>query len=59
MPICRGCYIVFNIDFDVIEDRTRKKLIPHSSGGTNTAINFSYVFVTSRDFFNLPHHQNM
>lgn len=51
MPICRGCYIVFNIDFDVIEDRTRKKLIPHSSGGANTAINFSYVFVTSRDFF--------
>lgn len=28
MPICRGSYIVFNIDFDVIEHRARKKSDP-------------------------------
>lgn len=48
MPICRGSYIVFNIDFDVIE-HSKKKVIPGSSGGANTAIKFflrlCYLFV--------------
>lgn len=50
MPICRGPYFVFNIDFDVIE-HSKKKVIPRSSVGSNTAINFSYVFETCLCFF--------
>lgn len=52
MPICRGSYVVFNIDFNVVAGARKKKSdSPLASGGANTAINFSYIFVTCTCFF--------